>query len=118
MAWSEWKKFGGSGIKIPHWSFNPRKLDANGGSIVTFNVADYSTINIELLHNEYIRTYSRFDIYEGTGTSGTKIYANPEDKGDYNNISIDISQYDVITIDSYAYSYSTESSYIENMVIS
>lgn len=108
------KKLGSGEIVIPRWEFNPRKLNVNGGSIVTFNVSNYSSIDIEALVMAYGKTIGYFKIYD---SSNNIIYSN-NTVGTHKNVHIDISQYETITINAFSYSYQSIGNYLTNMVIS
>lgn len=102
------KKLGSGEIVIP------RKLNANGGSIVMFNVSNYSSIDIEALVMAYGKTTGYFKIYD----SSNNIIYNNNTVGTHKNVHIDISQYETITINAFSYSYRSIENYLTNMVIS
>lgn len=108
------KKLGSGEIVIPRWEFNPTKGNSSGGAKVTFNVSNYSSIDIEALVMAYGKTTGYFKIYD---SSNNIIYSN-NTVGTHKNVHIDISQYETITINAFSYSYQSIGNYLTNMVIS
>ena len=108
------KKLGSGEIVIPRWEFNPRKLNVNGGPKVTLNVSNYSSIDIGSLVMAHGKNIGHFKIYD---SSDNIIYSN-NTVGTYNNVHIDISEYETIIIDAFSYSYQSVGNYLTNMVIS
>lgn len=107
------KKLGSGEIVIPRWEFNPRKLNGSGGAKITFNVSNYSSIDIGSLVMSYGSDSGHFKIYD---SSNHGIYTNSA-VGTHNNVHIDISEYETIIIDALSYSYKSVGNYLTNRVI-